>query len=99
MNAQIKASRSVAASSAPLPGRGAAQTSRKPGRAEEIIDAAARVFAVRGYHGASTQDIADLLGIRQASLYYHVPSKEAALAIVCLRGVEGHYEAASAIAR
>jgi AcrR family transcriptional regulator len=98
MNSQIRASRSAAASSAPRPERSAAQTARKPGRAEEIIDAAARVFAARGYHGASTQDIADLLGIRQASLYYHVPSKEAALEIVCLKGVEGHYEAASAIA-
>jgi TetR/AcrR family transcriptional regulator, cholesterol catabolism regulator len=97
MNSHIRASRPVAASSADR--RAVAPTSRKPGRAEEIIDAAARVFAVRGYHGASTQDIADLLGIRQASLYYHVPSKEAALEIVCLKGVEGHYEAASAIAR
>ena len=38
-------------------------------RAPQIIDAAARVFAERGFHGATTQDIADVLGIRQASLY------------------------------
>ena len=99
MNSRIRASRSAATGSAPQPTRSPGPTTRKPGRAEEIIDAAARVFAARGYHGASTQDIADLLGIRQASLYYHVPSKEAALEIVCLKGVEGHYEAASAIAR
>ena len=37
------------------------------------------MFAERGYHGATTQDIADVLGIRQASLYYYFPSKEAAL--------------------
>jgi len=66
-------------------------------RAEEIIDAAARVFAERGYHGASTQDIADVLGMRQASLYYYFASKEAALELVCARGVEGHAEAAEAI--
>ena len=48
-------------------------------RAPEIIDAAARVFAERGFHGATTQDIADVLGIRQASLYYYFSSKEAAL--------------------
>jgi AcrR family transcriptional regulator len=67
-------------------------------RAPEIIDAAARVFAERGFHGATTQDIADVLGIRQASLYYYFPSKEGALEVVCLKGVEGFFEAAKAIA-
>ena len=66
-------------------------------RSEEIIDAAARVFAERGYHGTSTQAIADVLGMRQASLYYYFTSKEAALELVCLRGVEGFFEAAKAI--
>ncbi len=68
-------------------------------RAPEIIDAAARVFAERGFHGASTQDIADVLGIRQASLYYYFASKEAALELVCLRGVEGFFESATGIAK
>src|SRR5712671_4810006 len=68
-------------------------------RAPEIIEAAARVFAERGFHGATTQDIADVLGIRQASLYYYFPSKEGALELVCLKGVEGFFESAKAIAR
>src|SRR5437899_12803711 len=67
-------------------------------RAPEIIEAAARVFAERGFHGATTQDIANVLGIRQASLYYYFSSKEAALELVCLKGVEGFFEAAKAIA-
>ena len=67
-------------------------------RAPEIIEATARVFAERGFHGATTQDIADVLGIRQASLYYYFASKEAALELVCLKGVEGFFEAAKAIA-
>ena len=67
-------------------------------RAPQIIDAAARVFAERGFHGATTQDIADVLGIRQASLYYYFSSKEAALELVCLKGVEGFVEAAKKIA-
>jgi AcrR family transcriptional regulator len=62
------------------------------------MDAAAQVFAERGFHGASTQDIADVLGIRQASLYYYFPAKEVALEEVCMRGVEGFLEAAIAIA-
>jgi AcrR family transcriptional regulator len=67
-------------------------------RAPEIIEAAARVFAERGFHGATTQDIADVLGIRQASLDYYFSSKEAALELVCLKGVEGFFEAGKAIA-
>lgn len=67
-------------------------------RASEIIEAAAQVFAKHGYHGASTQDIADVLGIRQASLYYYFPSKEIALEQVCLRGVAGYVEQAEAVA-
>ncbi len=67
-------------------------------RAPQIIDAAARVFADRGFHGATTQDIADVLGIRQASLYYYFSSKEAALELVCIKGVEGFFEAAKVIA-
>jgi TetR/AcrR family transcriptional regulator, cholesterol catabolism regulator len=67
-------------------------------RAPQIIGAAARVFAERGFHGATTQDIADVLGIRQASLYYYFSSKEAALELVCLKGVEGFFEAAKTIA-
>jgi AcrR family transcriptional regulator len=66
-------------------------------RENEIIDAAARVFAERGYHGTSTQAIADVLGMRQASLYYYFPSKEAALEVVCLRGTDGFVEAAEAV--
>jgi TetR/AcrR family transcriptional regulator, cholesterol catabolism regulator len=73
------------------------RNSRALRRADEIIDAAARVFAERGYHGTSTQAIADVLGMRQASLYYYFPSKEAALELVCDRGVEGHAEGAEAI--
>jgi AcrR family transcriptional regulator len=56
------------------------------------------VFAERGFHGATTQDIADVLGIRQASLYYYFSSKEIALELVCARGVEGFLEAAAVIA-
>jgi AcrR family transcriptional regulator len=67
-------------------------------RSGEIIEAAAQIFAERGYHGATTQDIADVLKIRQASLYYYFPSKEVALELVCMRGVEGFYETEKAIA-
>jgi AcrR family transcriptional regulator len=67
-------------------------------RAPEILEAAARVFAERGYHGASTHDIAEVLGIRQASLYYYFASKEVALEQICTLGVQGCLGRAAAIA-
>jgi TetR/AcrR family transcriptional regulator, cholesterol catabolism regulator len=66
-------------------------------RSAEITAAAAKVFASRGYHNATTQDIADVLGIRQASLYYYFPTKEAALEQVCMDGAEGYVRRAKAI--
>ena len=74
-----------------------AQTGRR--RLAEVMDAAAKVFARRGYHGASTQDIADVLGIRQASLYYYFDSKEAALEAVCANGVEDYAVRAQSVFR
>ena len=73
-------------------------STRHARRRVEIVAAAARVFAERGYHGASTQNIADQLGIRQASLYYYFESKETALEEVCRVGVEGFLESAQTIA-
>ncbi|MDX2201469.1 MAG: TetR/AcrR family transcriptional regulator [Hyphomicrobiaceae bacterium] len=94
-------SRSVAAARTRAGKRSTAESggvAAEPRRSGEIIDAAARVFASKGFHGASTQDIADELGIRQASIYYYFPSKEVALEKVCLIGAEGFYERAKAIA-
>jgi len=68
-------------------------------RSAEIIAAAAKVFAQRGYHGASTQDIADVLGMRQASLYYYFDSKDAALEAVCASGLADYAVRALRIAR
>ncbi len=58
-------------------------------RQHEFLDAAAAVFAAKGYHGATTGDIAARLGIKQGSLYYYFRSKEEALEQVCLVGVKG----------
>lgn len=78
--------------------KGAAPARGVRKRSEETLAAAARVFAMRGYHGATTEEIASLLGIRQASLYYYFRSKEEALEQVCVRGVAGYVEDAQAIA-
>ena len=57
-------------------------------RYREVLDAAATIFANKGYAAASTRDIAERLSVRQASLYYYFPSKEAALAAICELGVK-----------
>jgi AcrR family transcriptional regulator len=51
---------------------------------QQAISSAASVFADKGYHGSSTTDIAEHLGIKQGSLYYYFKSKEEALAEVCM---------------
>ena len=60
--------------------------------------AAASVFAENGYHGSSTRDIAERMGIKQGSLYYYFKSKEDALSEVCLYGVQDYAERMQSIA-
>ncbi len=38
-----------------------------------LLDSAERIFGERGYASVTMRDIADALGIRQASLYHHMP--------------------------
>ncbi|WP_018297578.1 TetR/AcrR family transcriptional regulator [Corynebacterium lubricantis] len=42
---------------------------------DEILDAASELFTTQGFSTTSTHQIAEAVGIRQASLYYHFPSK------------------------
>ncbi len=45
-------------------------------RKNEILDAAAELFAARGYEETSTGDILARVGIARGTLYYHFKSKE-----------------------
>ncbi|WP_344067878.1 helix-turn-helix domain-containing protein [Microbacterium sediminicola] len=47
---------------------------------EQILDAAAVLFAERGYAATSTRQIAERAGMRQATLYYHFDGKSQILA-------------------
>jgi AcrR family transcriptional regulator len=49
-------------------------------RRQQIIDTAAELFASRGYHGVSVNDIGAACGISGPALYKHFPSKQALLA-------------------
>lgn len=57
-------------------------------RRGEVLDAAASVFAAKGYFAATMQDIAARLGMRPGSLYHYLRSKEDALTEVCR--ISGH---------
>lgn len=47
---------------------------------EQILDAAAEMFSEQGYAAVSTRKIAEAVGVKQATLYYHFGSKEDILA-------------------
>ncbi len=66
---------------------------------EEILDAAAQLFSEQGYAATSTRAIADAVGIKQASLYYHFPSKEQILFDLLLATVEPSLAMAEALQR
>lgn len=53
---------------------------RRPYDIDSLTDVAVRVFAERGYDGSSMDDVARAAGITKASIYHHVPGKEALLA-------------------
>ena len=59
---------------------------------QAAIRSAAAVFAEKGFHGSSTRDIAEHLGIKQGSLYYYFGSKEEALGEVCLFGIQDYVQ-------
>src|SRR4029450_12309776 len=47
-----------------------------PTRRNELTRQAARLFAERGYHGTSMEDLASAMGVQKGSLYAHVRSKQ-----------------------
>jgi AcrR family transcriptional regulator len=57
---------------------------RRPYDIDSVTDVAFAIFAERGFDAASMEDVARAAGITKASIYHHVPSKEALLA----RGLE-----------
>jgi AcrR family transcriptional regulator len=52
---------------------------RRGSRREEILAAAAGLFAGRGFHGVSIDDIGAAVGMSGPALYRHFPGKEAVL--------------------
>lgn len=65
----------------------AARAPRQNSRRAVVLDAAARLFAERGYHGTSIRDIAAAAGITPAAIYSHFASKAGLLVAVYEEGV------------
>jgi len=51
-------------------------------RRSQILREAARCFGTRGFRGTTTRDVAAAVGITEAALYRHFPSKEAMYAAI-----------------
>src|SRR6266496_2326188 len=58
---------------------------------------AARMFAERGYHGTSVNDLAAALGIQKSSLYAHISHKADLLADIALAGAAAFHAALDAL--
>lgn len=59
-------------------------TIRSTSRRQDILDAAARLFAARGFHGVSIEELGRAVGVTGPALYRHFPGKEGLLAAVLL---------------
>lgn len=60
---------------------------------QRVLDVAEALFMDRGYNAITLRDIADELGIKQASLYYHFPAgKEQLFVAMAERMFEHHRE-------
>jgi AcrR family transcriptional regulator len=64
---------------------GTRRTRRSEGTKDEIIRAAAKMFAAQGYEATSLDSIAAEAGMTKATLYYHFSSKETIYAAVLTR--------------
>lgn len=69
---------------------------RSDNRLTAVLDAAARLFAQRGYAATSMRDIAQAASMLPGSLYYHFAAKEDLLAAVYEAGVGDIVEAVRA---
>src|SRR5436189_4112269 len=59
---------------------------------QRLLDAAYRVCAERGLHGATTREIADEAGVNEVTLFRHFGNKEKLIAALFQRSVAAQME-------
>jgi AcrR family transcriptional regulator len=68
-------------------------------RREDLLRAAARLFVEKGFDATTTRDIAEAVGMRSGSPFYHFRSKQDLLKAAMIEGLEaGHRRLQSAVA-
>lgn len=85
----MSAPREIVKSARESDSRPSPERRRKKLRKDDILAEATRLFAERGYEGASMGDLADRVGLRKASLFHHFPSKDALYATVLEQLLDG----------
>jgi len=74
-----------------------AALSKPPSKSEvtrqAILHAAAGLFRERGYAAVSLRDIAEVVGMKTGSLYYHFDSKESLVEEILTLGTQGAFDA------
>lgn len=51
-------------------------------RRDEVVDAAAKLFAAKGYHATSVAELGDAVGVARGNLYYYIQSKDTLLSLI-----------------
>lgn len=77
----------------PIGASGGADARKSERTRERILDAAAREFRNHGYSGVRLTDIAERIGMKAGSLYYHFESREALVEAVMNLGTHRTHEA------
>jgi AcrR family transcriptional regulator len=65
-------------------------------RRDDLLRAAARLFAEQGFDATTTRDIAKAVGMRSGSPFYHFRRKQDLLKAVMIEGLEAGYRRLSA---
>src|SRR6266536_2660256 len=63
------------------------QVERRARTESALLSAAGRVFAERGYHGATLEDIAAEASVSKGALYHHFSSKQGLFLALLERGL------------
>lgn len=69
-----------------------ADTGLEPNRRAELLRAAAKLFVEKGFDATTTRDIAEAVGMRSGSPFYHFRSKQALLKAAMIEGLDAGRE-------